>query len=186
MNGGPYDRCPFCGAPAPVIWVHGHGQCAFCGTSREPCCDGAPEEPGHAGLPTLMTARLILRPSSASAEPCPPGYGRWTIVEAQPDDLAGERGIGAVAMLPCAQDSREIELSFQIDLVARGQGFAREAAKAVIDDAERRLGVTELVAFTHPDHRAPARVLARLGFRADGRRVLSPGMQVVVWRRSAG
>jgi len=35
-------RCPFCGQPATVVWVHGHGQCARCGVNREPCCDGAP------------------------------------------------------------------------------------------------------------------------------------------------
>ncbi|MFM1831960.1 MAG: hypothetical protein RLZZ461_276 [Planctomycetota bacterium] len=31
-------RCPWCGADAPVVHVHGHGQCAACGTNREPCC----------------------------------------------------------------------------------------------------------------------------------------------------
>lgn len=31
-------RCPWCGREAPVIPVHGHGQCGACGTNREPCC----------------------------------------------------------------------------------------------------------------------------------------------------
>gem|GEM_PF-5764254 len=31
-------RCQWCGVVAPVVWVHGHGQCAACGTNREPCC----------------------------------------------------------------------------------------------------------------------------------------------------
>jgi GNAT superfamily N-acetyltransferase len=175
------ERCPFCGTPAPVIWVHGHGQCAFCGTNREPCCDGTPEEPLDSGLPTLITERLVLRPAAASAERHPPGYGSWTVAEA----AASERPVGDVTLAPCALGGREIELSFRIDLVARGQGFAREAAQSVIDHAERRLGLGELVAFTHPDHRAPARILHRLGFRAEGRRMLGAGGQVVVWRRRA-
>lgn len=35
-------RCSACGHPSRVVWVHGHGQCATCGTNIEPCCDGAP------------------------------------------------------------------------------------------------------------------------------------------------
>jgi GNAT superfamily N-acetyltransferase len=172
------ERCPFCSAPAPVIWVHGQGQCAFCGINREPGCDGAPEEP-LAGVPTLITPRLVLRPSAASAEHLPPGYGSWRIHAAEAADVP----VGEVTVAPRSAQAAEIELSFRIDLVARGQGFAREAAEAAIDHAERRLGVTELTAFTHPDHRAPARILTRLGFAAEGRRVLQSGEQVVVWRR---
>jgi hypothetical protein len=179
MTDVPGNRCPFCGAPAPIIWVHGHGQCAFCGTNREPCCDGAPEDPLSAPLPTLITPRLILRPAAVSAEACPPGYGHWRISDANmPDGFVGE-----VSMMPRRGGSPEIELSFQIELVARGQGFAVEASRAVIDYAATRLGVTELVAFTHPDHRGLARVLRRLSFLAEGRRSVGEGRQVVVWRR---
>ncbi|WP_051329065.1 GNAT family N-acetyltransferase [Geminicoccus roseus] len=179
MNGPPDDRCLFCGTPAPVIWVHGHGQCAFCGTNRDPCCDGAPDEPLDGSLPTLITARLVLLPAVASGEAYPPGYGRWTVAEAG----ALELPVGEVLLAPHGQNSPEIELSFRIDLVARGQGFAREAARVVIEHGEKRLGLTELVAFVHPDHRAPARILSRLGFQAEGRRMLRGGGQVVVWRR---
>lgn len=33
--------CPWCGVPAPLVWVHGHAQCAACGVNSEPCCQGA-------------------------------------------------------------------------------------------------------------------------------------------------
>ncbi|MFP8490061.1 hypothetical protein ACKGJO_13310 [Gracilimonas sp. Q87] len=33
-------RCLFCGQEAELIWVHGHGQCAACGTNAEECCRG--------------------------------------------------------------------------------------------------------------------------------------------------
>lgn len=33
-------RCLFCGQEADLVWVHGHGQCAACGTNAEECCRG--------------------------------------------------------------------------------------------------------------------------------------------------
>ena len=38
--GEPMPRCPNCGRPENIIWVHGHGQCAYCCTNVMPCCDG--------------------------------------------------------------------------------------------------------------------------------------------------
>ena len=33
-------RCPACGRPEQLVWVHGHGQCAHCHMNVMPCCDG--------------------------------------------------------------------------------------------------------------------------------------------------
>lgn len=33
-------RCTYCGAQAPLVWVHGHGQCASCGINVRECCQG--------------------------------------------------------------------------------------------------------------------------------------------------
>ena len=33
-------RCNYCGAQAPLVWVHGHGQCANCGINVQECCQG--------------------------------------------------------------------------------------------------------------------------------------------------
>lgn len=33
-------RCDYCGSEAPVVWVHGHGQCASCGINVDECCRG--------------------------------------------------------------------------------------------------------------------------------------------------
>jgi hypothetical protein len=34
-------RCPACARWLRMVHVHGHGQCAFCGSNVEPCCAGA-------------------------------------------------------------------------------------------------------------------------------------------------
>ena len=33
-------RCLWCGQVSAMIWVHGHGQCGFCGTNIDECCRG--------------------------------------------------------------------------------------------------------------------------------------------------
>jgi hypothetical protein len=33
-------RCVSCGQPENIIWVHGHGQCAYCKVNVQPCCSG--------------------------------------------------------------------------------------------------------------------------------------------------
>jgi hypothetical protein len=39
-------RCAYCGAEAPLVWVHGHGQCARCGINVQECCQGEACERG--------------------------------------------------------------------------------------------------------------------------------------------
>lgn len=40
-NGEVKSRCPACGQPENIMWVHGHGQCVHCKMNVVPCCDGA-------------------------------------------------------------------------------------------------------------------------------------------------
>jgi hypothetical protein len=35
------EPCPRCGSRIGMIWVHGHGQCAGCGSNVHDCCQGA-------------------------------------------------------------------------------------------------------------------------------------------------
>lgn len=50
----------------------------------------------------------------------------------------------------------------------RGQGYALEAARAVMDHAERDLGLDRVVAIVSPDNSASRRLLEVLGFRSEG------------------
>lgn len=33
-------KCDYCGRNLEIVWVHGHGQCAFCKINIEECCRG--------------------------------------------------------------------------------------------------------------------------------------------------
>ncbi len=48
-----------------------------------------------------------------------------------------------------------------------GQGYAREAAQAVIADARTRLGITRLRAIVNPDNAASIGLLQKLGFEFE-------------------
>lgn len=39
-------ECLYCGNIAELVWVHGHGQCARCGTNIDECCRGEQCEGG--------------------------------------------------------------------------------------------------------------------------------------------
>lgn len=38
-------RCPWCGAPTPANYVHGHVQCLGCKKNIDPCCEGEQAQP---------------------------------------------------------------------------------------------------------------------------------------------
>ena len=40
LNSEIANRCDYCGRITERVRVHGHEQCAFCGTNVEPCCNG--------------------------------------------------------------------------------------------------------------------------------------------------
>ncbi|NGP87595.1 hypothetical protein [Fodinibius halophilus] len=39
-EGSKSRRCIYCGVKAPLVWVHGHGQCGNCGINVQECCQG--------------------------------------------------------------------------------------------------------------------------------------------------
>ncbi|MCA9695750.1 MAG: hypothetical protein R3A51_16885 [Nannocystaceae bacterium] len=53
-------RCPYCGRPLALVWVHGHGQCGACGTNVDECCRGelAVAAPGRTSDSRLRRGRL--------------------------------------------------------------------------------------------------------------------------------
>jgi len=61
----------------------------------------------------------------------------------------------------------DVDLGFAFLEQHRGQGYAREAAAAVLADAWGRLKLKRIVAITSPENVASAGLLARLGFQFE-------------------
>ncbi len=61
------------------------------------------------------------------------------------------------------------DLGFAFVPEAHGRGYARQAAIAVLRDAEERLGITRVLAITSVDNAASVRLLLTLGFAESGR-----------------
>ncbi len=85
--------------------------------------------------------------------------------------LAVERvGDGALLGI-CGLMKREtlddVDLGFAFLERHRGQGYAEEAARAVLADGWSRLGLTRVVAITSPDNTSSIRLLEKLGFRFE-------------------
>ena len=63
---------------------------------------------------------------------------------------------------------RTREIGWVFDPAYQGQGYATEAARAVLDLAFGRLGLHRVVATCDPRNRASYRVMERLGMRREG------------------
>lgn len=94
--------CPACGVPLILVHVHGHGQCAHCGTNVEPCCSGAGDEAEATQPPRLEVVPQVFadlfgelggRAVSVSAESLLHAFSR-----AQGTDLDEARAVVSVAV----------------------------------------------------------------------------------------
>jgi len=94
-----------------------------------------------------------------------PGLGYWSVFPRDhPEDFLG------YVSLHVMPDYEEVELGYRFWRAARGRGFATEAAAACLDHAFGTLALPEVVAVVDSDNRGSQRVIAKLGFRAAGRR----------------
>lgn len=63
----------------------------------------------------------------------------------------------------------EADIGYELDPKFWGHGYATEAARALVDFGFRELGLCRLSSWCIADNIPSARVLARLGFRQEGR-----------------
>jgi RimJ/RimL family protein N-acetyltransferase len=87
----------------------------------------------------------------------------WAIV-----NRADSTVVGAIGLVLHA-DSRSAELGYYVSRAHWGQGFATEAARAVVRFAFDTIGCTKLTAGYFADNPASGRVLEKLGFEPVGR-----------------
>ncbi len=111
-------------------------------------------EPG-----TLAEAEDRLANSLASISDT--GLGLWAVFAKRRKD-EGSAFLGQV-FLQTLRDSHEIEIGYQLMPEAWGNGYASEAARALLDHGFRELELDQIVAVSLPDNKPSLRVLQRLG-----------------------
>lgn len=92
------------------------------------------------------------------------GFSWWAMCDKQSGEVAGAACLQHLAN----QDGAPLEIGWRLRKEFHGKGLATEAAKAIVDFAVERVGVTYLVAVAHPDNLASQRVMQRLGMIYKG------------------
>jgi ribosomal-protein-alanine N-acetyltransferase len=93
------------------------------------------------------------------------GFGDWAIVRREDGLILGESGLTRVP------EHDGIEIGYMIAPRYWGQGYATEAAAAVMRYGFDHIKLDRLIALTRPDNERSIRVLEKLGMRLEGRRV---------------
>lgn len=89
-------------------------------------------------------------------------FGMWLVARKSDGEPVGMAGLVKRDFL------KDVDLGYAFLPGGRGEGFATEAAGAVVDYARRRFGIRRLAAIVSPDNAASIRVLERLGFARAG------------------
>lgn len=97
------------------------------------------------------------------------GLQYWPLFLRNSQEFIGCCGLRAFDYVPNDLEKDTYELGFHLKKAYWGQGYAREAAEAVIRHAFDRLGARYLFAGHHPENRDSERLLKKLGFHATGK-----------------
>lgn len=93
------------------------------------------------------------------------GYGPLACVERATGRLVGEAGLQLLEAGP------DVELTYTLAHDAWGQGYATEAAEAVLAWGFDGIRLEKIVAVAYPQNLASLHVIERLGMKPDGVRV---------------
>ncbi|HEX9952487.1 MAG TPA: GNAT family N-acetyltransferase [Rubricoccaceae bacterium] len=88
----------------------------------------------------------------------------WAVAEIATDAL-----VGTVALVGWERTHRRAEVGFILHRGAWGRGYAAEAVRGVLGFAFGAMGLHRVEADVDPDNAVSLALLARLGFRAEGR-----------------
>jgi RimJ/RimL family protein N-acetyltransferase len=117
---------------------------------------------GDRGVRTLADARRYLHDGPLAMQ-AQEGFALWAVLRRGDAVPLGMCGLLRRAGLD------DVDLGYAFMPAARGQGFAREAAAAVLAHGFEALGLRRIVAITRPDNDASARVLEAIGMRFERR-----------------
>jgi RimJ/RimL family protein N-acetyltransferase len=95
-----------------------------------------------------------------------------------------QRVIGAASFKGPPDDDGVVEIAYGIVPAYQGQGYATEAASALVEFAMERVEVRTIRAHTLPDGNASMRVLVKTGFQLVGKVVDEDDGVVCRWERA--
>ncbi|MDO9074356.1 MAG: GNAT family N-acetyltransferase [Rubrivivax sp.] len=99
----------------------------------------------------------------AHGHPRHPRLGLWATV-----DRASGRLLGRCGLLPWTVDGRdEVELAYLIDTAHQRQGYATEAAQAIVVHARDTLGLARLISLITPGNAASVCIAQKVGMRFE-------------------
>ena len=116
--------------------------------------------PAMARVPSVDEMSAVI--SSWLESPPPAPAGRWAITAASDGRL-----LGGVAVLPLPPERTDLEIGWQLDPAAWGQGYAAEAGHAVAHHAFEA-GVQELFAVVRPRNERGVRTATSIGMEWVG------------------
>ncbi len=91
------------------------------------------------------------------------GWGLWAVEVPGVAPFIGFVGLSTVTFT--APFIPAVEVAWRLSAASWGHGYATEGARAALDMAFRRLGLSEVVSFTVPANVRSRRVMERLGMR---------------------
>ena len=140
---------------------------------RPPAEDDLPWVLQHMNTPGVMrhlggvrsATRVAAELEDSVAAFAKAGYGRWTVWLRDDDRRIGRTGLFVVATDAAPATLRgQVEIGWTLAEDCWGQGFATEAARAVIDYGFGTLGHSAIHAQTSDSNAASTRMMTRLGF----------------------
>ncbi|HTM00730.1 MAG TPA: GNAT family N-acetyltransferase [Candidatus Omnitrophota bacterium] len=122
---------------------------------------------GDRGVRTLDDARAYIRDRTL-AQYDRVGFGMYVVSLVHGGEVVGSCG------LIRRESLEDVDIGFAFLARHRGQGYATEAAAAVLEYGVRSMGLTRIVAIVSPDNHRSIRILERIGMRYE-RMVRLPG-----------
>ena len=114
----------------------------------------------------------LLHDPSASNGGSAPLPGRWPQTpdwSQLKEGAAMKRAIGMVRLSIASAEHRQGNIGFSMDGAIRGQGYASEAMRALLDYGFQTLGLHRITALADVENARSHVVLEKLGFRREGR-----------------
>jgi ribosomal-protein-alanine N-acetyltransferase len=118
------------------------------------------------GWPDPELAELLPRYAAGLRDdPSLLGFGIWLAVE-----RAGHALVGSAGFMGRPAEDGSVKLGYGVQPAHRGQGYATESARALVDWALGQEGVRLVVADCERDNAPSIRVLEQVGMRRTGKR----------------